>query len=92
MRLTLHTGQLRLSARRRELIEAYVHRIFRRQQSQLERCDVTIAPIVERNILSKINPPTSRRLPRHIPAEKCRAVIAELAARTERERTARKAA
>jgi GT2 family glycosyltransferase len=50
-----------------------------------------VAPIMERNILRKINRPTARRLPRHIPAEECRAVIAELAARTERELSARKA-
>ena len=54
MRITLHTKQLRLSARKRELIEAYVRRILRRQQPQLAHCEVTIAPIVERGNLKRI--------------------------------------
>lgn len=41
-----------------------------------------IAPIVERNILRKVKRPTTRQLPRDIPAEECKAVVAELATRT----------
>jgi hypothetical protein len=54
MRLTLHTRQLQISARHRELLEAYIRRIFRRQQSQVAHCDVTIAPIVERGNLQRV--------------------------------------
>jgi hypothetical protein len=54
MRITLHTGQLRLSARQRKAIEAYVRRIFRRQQPQLAHCAVTMAPIVERGDLERV--------------------------------------
>jgi hypothetical protein len=54
MLITLHTRQLRINARQRHLIEAYVRRLFRRQQPQLARCDVNIAPIMERGNLRRV--------------------------------------
>ena len=51
-----------------------------------------IAPIVERSIMSKINRPTIRQMPRDIPAEECKSIVAELAARTEQELAAKRKA
>jgi hypothetical protein len=54
MRITIHAKRLRISQRKRELIEARVRRIFRRQQAQVAHCAVSIAPVVERDNVARI--------------------------------------
>jgi hypothetical protein len=54
MQITVHTKQLNISARKRDLIEAYVRRIFRRQQELVTRCTVTIAPLADRGDLHRV--------------------------------------